>query len=51
VFITTQLERYDRYVLMSKVFEVLCASAGRRAMIDPDKWDIREQRLIHDDHR
>ena len=51
MFITIQLERYDRDVLMSKVFEVLSASAGRRAIIDPDKWDLREQRLIHDDHR
>jgi len=36
---------------MSKVLEVLCASAGGRTIIDPDKRDLGNQGLIYDDHR
>jgi hypothetical protein len=49
--VATQLERHDREVLMSKVLEVLCASASCRAIIDPNERNIWDQWLIYDRHR
>jgi hypothetical protein len=51
VSVRMQWERHNAKPSVPKVPGVLGAGAGRRALFNSDKRDVREQELVDDDHR